>query len=166
MPDYSLGKVYKIICHKTGLVYIGSTCEPTLARRLAKHRRSYKLYLKDKQNYITSFKVLENEVYEIVLMENCSCNNKDELHKMERFLIENNVCVNKYIPGRSHKERYKDDKEQGNDGYRKDYYKNNIDKVKAYYEQNKEKIFNTKKTYREKKKQEKIENEIIPVILE
>ena len=90
MPDYSLGKVYKIVCHKSGLVYIGSTCEPTLARRLAKHRADYKHYLKGKKNYITSFKVLENGVYEIVLIENCSCENKDELHKMERFLIENN----------------------------------------------------------------------------
>ena len=36
MPDYSKGKIYKIVCNVTGLVYVGSTCEPTLARRLAK----------------------------------------------------------------------------------------------------------------------------------
>ncbi len=158
MPDYSLGKIYKIVCHKTGLVYIGSSCEPTLARRLAKHRADYKHYLKGKKHYITSFKVLENGAYEIVLMENCSCDSKDELHKMERFLIENNICVNKHIPGKSWKDRYKEDKLK----YRNDYYKNNIDKVKAYQEQNRDKILKRKKErYREKvekKKQEEIQN--------
>ena len=30
MVNYQLGKIYKIV--GSGLVYIGSTCEPTLAR--------------------------------------------------------------------------------------------------------------------------------------
>ena len=55
---YSRGKIYKIICNVTGLVYVGSTCEPALARRLAGHRRSYKAYLNGKKYYVTSFKVL------------------------------------------------------------------------------------------------------------
>ena len=42
MIDYSKGKIYKIVCNNTGLIYIGSTCEPTLARRLAKHVGNYK----------------------------------------------------------------------------------------------------------------------------
>ena len=101
MPDYSLGKIYKIICHKTGLVYIGSTCEPTLARRLAGHVGDYKRYLKGGKKYTTSFKIIENASYEIVLIETYVCESKDELHKMERFFIENNNCVNKYIPIRT-----------------------------------------------------------------
>ena len=68
MPDYSNGKIYKIICHKTGLVYIGSTCEPTLARRLAGHVGTYKRSLKGNKPHLTSFKVLENGAYEIVLI--------------------------------------------------------------------------------------------------
>ncbi len=48
MPDYSKGKIYKIVCNTTGLVYIGSTCEPTLARRLAGHRGAYNAFLKGK----------------------------------------------------------------------------------------------------------------------
>ena len=128
MPDYSLGKIYKIICHKTGFIYIGSTCEPTLAKRLVKHRAEYVQYLKGKKRYVTSFKILENEVYEIVLIESCSCKSKDELHRQERFYIENNVCVNKCVPGRTAKE----------------YYEINKDKIKKHdrlsYSENKERI--------------------------
>ena len=42
MPDYSNSKIYSIECNKTGLVYIGSTTAPTLARRLAEHRSNFK----------------------------------------------------------------------------------------------------------------------------
>ncbi len=144
MPDYSKGKIYKIICHKTGLVYIGSTCEPTLARRLAGHRSDYKLYLKGKKGNITSFSVLENDVYEIVLIENFSCENKDELYKQENFFIENNICVNRY-----HFQT------------RKEYFTNNKDVVDAqnakYYANNKDKVLARNKARYDKLKQDKIE---------
>ena len=48
MPDYQLGKIYKIECNVTGQRYIGSTCEPILARRLAGHITNYKSYLNGK----------------------------------------------------------------------------------------------------------------------
>jgi predicted GIY-YIG superfamily endonuclease len=49
MPDYSNGKFYKIVCNNiTNECYIGSTCEPILARRLAQHVSRYKSYLKGK----------------------------------------------------------------------------------------------------------------------
>ena len=40
MVNYQLGKIYKIVDNTNGNIYIGSTCEPTLARRLAKQRES------------------------------------------------------------------------------------------------------------------------------
>ncbi len=55
MPDYKLGKIYKIVCNITGKVYYGSTCEPTLARRLAKHAGNYKRWSQGKnESYVTS----------------------------------------------------------------------------------------------------------------
>ena len=71
MPDYSKGKIYKIECYTTGLIYIGSTCEPTIAKRLAKHNSNFTRWKKDntKENYMTSFKVLENNNYDICLIE-------------------------------------------------------------------------------------------------
>lgn len=96
MVNYQLGKIYKIECNVTGLIYIGSTCEPTLARRLAGHTGNYKRYLNDnKCNYVTSFKVLENSNYDIILIENYPCSSKDELHARERYYTNQIDCVNK-----------------------------------------------------------------------
>lgn len=137
---YSKGKVYKIVCNTTGLQYIGSTCEPTLARRLAEHKKQYVRYLKGYNNYITSYKVLENNNYEIVLIENCSCETKDQLYSRERFYIENNECVNLNIPNRKKKE------------YSKIYYEENKDRLieyqKKYFEDNKDKLDEYIKQYR------------------
>ena len=94
MVNYKLGKIYKIVCHKTGQQYIGSTCERTLARRLAGHRTGYNYYLKHKINSSTSYIILEQGNYEIVLIENFPCNTKDELHARECHHIQTNVCVN------------------------------------------------------------------------
>jgi hypothetical protein len=95
MPDYQLGKIYKIECNVTEKVYIGSTCEPTLARRLTKHLTNYKRYLKGAYHYVTSFDVLQNGNYDIVLIESYPCNSKDELHARERYHTNNIDCVNK-----------------------------------------------------------------------
>jgi hypothetical protein len=70
MVNYQLGKIYKIVCRTTGEVYIGSTCEPTLARRLASHRHNFKVYYKNKHGYyISSFSILMRENYYIDLDE-------------------------------------------------------------------------------------------------
>jgi hypothetical protein len=90
MPDYQLGKIYKIVCNITRKVYYGSTCEPTLARRLAKHMSGYNSFKNGIGRYVTSYSILENDDYYIVLVEKCSCNDKMELHQRERFYIENN----------------------------------------------------------------------------
>ena len=50
--------------------------------------------------------------YAIVLIENYPCNNKEELHRRERYHIESNECINKRIPTRTPKERYIDTREK------------------------------------------------------
>ena len=107
MVNYEDAKIYKIICHKTGLIYVGSTC-CSLKIRLARHKSSYKRYIKGKDHFVTSFKLIENGIFEIVLIQNYPCETKKELHKQERFFIESMVCVNKYIPCRTSKE-YRED---------------------------------------------------------
>ena len=95
MPDYQQGKIYKSECNVTGKVYIGSTCEPILARRLTKHVGNYRCYLKGTSNYISSFKIFENGDYCIVLLEKYPCDTKDELLARERYHTNNIDCVNK-----------------------------------------------------------------------
>jgi len=121
MPiDYEKGKIYKIVCNETGKLYVGSTCEPTLAHRLAKHTDSYKRFLKGKSGYYTSYEVIERGNYFIELLENSSCKTKDELFVRERYYIELLDCVNKNIPGQSRNE------------YNKKYESKNKEKIKKY----------------------------------
>ena len=121
---YSRAKIYKIVCNVTGLVYIGSTCEPTLARRLAGHRRCYKNYLNGKYNYITSFKVLENDDCYIELVKECPCNSKDQLIQIEGGYVRETKCVNKIVPGRT-KQQYRDDNKVKIVADNKQYYDEN-----------------------------------------
>ena len=135
MPvNYQNGKIYKIVCNLTNEIYIGSTCEPTLARRLAGHVTQYKNHKNGKTNYVTSFRIIERCNYNIYLIENFPCNNKDELTKREGEIIQNmkndNIVVNKNIAGRT-KAQYE----------------------KVYYEANKCSIRETHKIYRENNKQ-------------
>lgn len=93
MVNYGLGKIYKIVGN--GLTFVGSTCEPTLARRLAGHVAHFKLFLNNKYHYVTSFEVLEGGDYDIVLLEKYPCNTKDELHARERYRTNQIDCVNR-----------------------------------------------------------------------
>jgi hypothetical protein len=117
---YSRGKIYKICSYKTRKIYIGSTCEKYLSNRLARHRQCKREYEKNGTRYTTSFKILEYDDCEIVLIEDFPCKNKYQLHARERYWIENtHNCVNKYIPNRTSKE------------YKKVYNKENREKILA-----------------------------------
>jgi hypothetical protein len=83
---YSQGKIYKIVCNKTGLIYIGSTCK-TLNERLKKHEYDMNLFIKNyktKKSYLcSSFFVFLNKDYKIELIENYPCSSKLELEIRE-----------------------------------------------------------------------------------
>ena len=121
MPEYVNSKIYKIVCNTSKLVYIGSTTEPTLARRLAGHVSSYKFYLKGKRNFVSSFEILENNNFEITLLENVNCNCRDELRKKEREYIEINTCVNRNIPSRKQDQDYFKKYYEDNKEYKREY---------------------------------------------
>ena len=99
MPNYNNSKIYKLVCYETGKCYVGSTTENILSRRLTGHVCAYRRWKKGLRGYVTSFEVLEGGNYKIKLIQNCNCENKDELEEFERHYIENIDCVNKQIPG-------------------------------------------------------------------
>jgi hypothetical protein len=78
-------KIYKIIDNTNDNIYIGSTCEYILSRRLAGHRSMYDRYVKGAKNYTTSFEILKNENYCIILLESYPCDTKDQLTSRESF---------------------------------------------------------------------------------
>ena len=130
MVNYELAKIYKIVCNKTGLIYIGSTCQKLLSQRLSSHVRTHKCWKNGKSNYVTSFKIIEGGDYYMELLEAVSCSSFDELTKKERHYIESIDCVNKYIPSRTSQEYRQDNKEKI-----KVYKQNNKEKIKAYMKQ-------------------------------
>jgi len=148
VKDYSRAKIYKIVCNITNKIYIGSTCEPTLARRLANHVQSFKKWKRDsvKYNNITSFQILEQGDYYIELLEICSCTINEELLARERYYIKSIECVNKY----KNLNRTEEDLKE----YTKEWYIKNIDTIKEYKkeynEKNKDKIKEQKKKNYEK----------------
>ncbi len=132
MVNYKQGKIYKIECNVTGLLYIGSTCKKKLSQRMSEHRSNYKKYLNGKKKYYSVFKVMENKDYVIILIEDFPCNSKDQLFARERYYTNEIECVNiRKNQGRR--------LELGEKQYSKLYYETNIDKIKDY-----------KKEYREK----------------
>jgi len=140
MPDYNKSSIYKIVCNNTGLIYVGSTCQP-LHQRLAAHVKSYK---EDKN--VSSKQIIQNGNYSIILIEEYQCQNKQQLLRKEREYIDALECVNKRRPITSIEEKKEEMKEYNNTNkdkikeYLKEYYNNNKDKIKEYYNTNKDKI--------------------------
>ena len=111
MVNYQLGKIYKIVCRITGEVYVGSTCEPSLARRLGNHRTKCKTFHeKNKGSLISSYQIILRGDYYIDLLENCPCNSSDELRKKEREYYDRIECINKFRPYQFVEERKADQK--------------------------------------------------------
>ena len=140
MPiDYNNSKIYKIIDNTNGNIYIGSTTRK-LSQRLGAHTRQYKHYCNGKSNFISSFDIIKNMSYEIILIEEVNCSNKEQLLKIEREHIEANECINIRIPSRSQKEYIE---------YQKEYNYVNRDKIKEHYEANRDEIIEKQKKYNE-----------------
>ena len=147
MPNYSQGKIYKIIDNTNGNVYYGSTTKKYLCDRISGHRSDCKKYLENNTKYCSSFIVLKNNDYQVILIENYPCENKKQLLERERYYIENNECINKEIPGRTayeyRKIYYKNNKQKFLDlnktdhrkNYQKDYKIKNKDKQNLYFKQ-------------------------------
>ena len=120
MVNFQQGKIYKIVDNTNGNIYIWSTFEKSLARRLASHRAAYNFYLKNNSNFLTSFDILKNGSYKIVLLEAYPCKSRDELKARERYYIERLDCINKNIPNRTD-QQYRDDHKEEKKIYNKKY---------------------------------------------
>ena len=101
---YKLGKIYKITAGD--LTYYGSTIQRYLSSRLSGHRQDYRKWSSDKsEDYCYSFKLFEIDINPtITLVEDCPCERKEQLKARERHYIENNTCVNRYVPNRTDEE--------------------------------------------------------------
>jgi hypothetical protein len=130
MPNYQNGKIYSIRSHsRPDLVYVGSTTQP-LSKRFGEHKTPNSKIKSSKQ--ITDL----GDAY-IELIENYSCNSKEELLKREGEIIRSMDCVNKAIAGRTPKE------------WREDNIETIKEKIKQYHQDNADKIKEQTKQYRQ-----------------
>ena len=90
MPDFSKGKIYKLFSNKSSDVYIGS-CLVDLSKRLYNH--------KSKSNQAISKRMfVDDAIITIVLIEDCPCENKNQLKACELHYITTLQCINKNKP--------------------------------------------------------------------
>jgi hypothetical protein len=128
MEKLKIGKIYKLIDNTNENIYIGSTTR-TLNQRLSDHKCKYNRYLNGKGRNVTSYNIIKNNDYRIELVKYVIYKDKKELFQRERYYIENNNCINKNIPLRTHKEYFIDNKERykeyriDNKDYKKEYDK-------------------------------------------
>ena len=153
MPNYQNGKIYKIINNENDDIYIGSTCQK-LCERMSGHRCDYNKYLDNNNKYITSYKILQYNTANIILIENFPCNSKEELHAREAFHIINNICVNRCVPGRTNKE-YREDNKEYYQKYSKEYREDNKEYIQKYSKEYRE----DNKEYSKEYRKEKYEND-------
>lgn len=172
MPEYSQSKIYQIKCDTTGLVYIGSTTQ-NLAKRIANHVSTFY----GGYSQCSSQSVLENNNYRYSLIEEYSCDNKEQLHMREQFHIDQQTCVNKcraFTTEEIKKERekkwrednrtqllkgkrdyYNEDKQKWIDNSR-EWVLNNKERVQKnqshWVEQNREHVAEYKKKWRARKR--------------
>mgnify|MGYP003660660021 CR=1 FL=1 len=114
MVDYSKGRIYKIAPNNgDNICYIGSTTK-NLSTRWAQHKNEYK-HRKTPKNSKIIFDKYGITNCNIELIEYYKCNTKEELHTREAYHIKNNNSVNKFIPLRTKKEYYEDNKQKINE---------------------------------------------------
>lgn len=94
MPNYQEGKIYAIIDNTNGNKYIGSTANK-LSVRLSGHKCSLRQFKKgNTKKGCASFQIIENNNYEITLIEKYPCNTKRELEKREQYWIDTTDNIN------------------------------------------------------------------------
>lgn len=136
--DYKNGKVYKIVNSVDDSIYIGSTCQP-LAKRFYEHKKALKTFKYPLYNHM---ELIGLDLFDIVLVEEYQCDNKDQLHaREEHWRKELGATLNarKCHTGLTQQE------------YNRQYYAENFDKLiaqkKQYYEDHREERIDQMKEY-------------------
>ena len=166
--DYSKSMIYKLCCKDPHItdIYIGSTTN--FKNRKYQHKNGcINENNKDYNNYKYQF-IRDNggfENFDMILIENVSCNNKRELEQVERkYIDELKPPLNsiKSYSTEQEKKEYKKNWRETNQEYYKEYSKNwretNQEYYKEYHKIKSEKIKEKKKIYNENNKDKIKEN--------
>lgn len=150
MPDYSKGKIYKVVniaspneCD----CYIGSTCN-SLSKRFSVHKKDSKQQRNQNIVLYQKFHELGVENFRIVLLEEFPCKKSEQLRAREEYHRQKIGAAYNMMRALATKQDISQDK--------KDKYQENkeriCEKVKQYRMSNKEKVAATDKKYYEANK--------------
>jgi hypothetical protein len=142
MPDYKNGKLYKLQCDD-GYYYIGSTCNE-LRFRLYGHKTDSKDENSKKYQHINT---IGWDRVRIVLVEDCPCENKQQLVRKEDMLIrsceKDPLCLNSRRESHNRQEYYQENREHILEN-KKEYQQTHSQQIKErksiYYQEHKEEI--------------------------
>lgn len=135
MVNYSDSKIYKLVNNVDEKIYVGSTCG-TLRLRKSKHKQESTRSIE--RMVYKHLNEIGWETVEIILIEAFECNNKDELHKRERYWIDElKPELNKQLPASTIEEqnqrknkKWKDNNKEHLSTYNEEYRKKNIEDIK------------------------------------
>jgi len=132
---------YKIINHDSSLIYVGST-KKSLLVRLAEHVLSHDRAKNCKANKLASYYILDQDYFKIDLIESIECiDNKERLMKEQEYInqfsgINKNKAYSEFNQlskeswNQYHRNFYWNTKYRD---YKKDYYKNNKQRIQYKY---------------------------------
>ena len=130
MPDYTKGKIYKVLNTLDDEVYIGSTFQP-LSNRMTGHRKScfYSKHMTDRHKLYKHMRDIGKDKFYIELIKDFPCETKWQLFAEEGIHIREIGTLNEKIAGRSGKQ-YKEDHKERYKSYAKEYHLQNQDKIR------------------------------------
>jgi hypothetical protein len=150
--DYTNGKVYCIRNNLDDRVYIGSTCQ-TLAQRMTQHRKNMKDIKKNNTKLYKAMLELGKEAFYIELIEECGCENQQQLRRREgEYIRSYQSGLNQIIAGRTKAELNKENRSiirQREVEYERRTRDMIRERKQKYYQDNKERISEREKKYRE-----------------
>ena len=132
MPDFSKGKIYKLVSNISSDIYIGS-CLIDLSKRLYRH--------KARSNTCVSKRMfVDDAIISIVLIEDCPCENKNQLKARELHYITNINCININKPFISDIQIINGDNKEWMNQYQAQYYDAHKEQRAQYINTHKELI--------------------------
>lgn len=148
MVKYKNGRIYKLVNNIDDKIYVGSTTQ-SLCRRKVEHKSRSKNKIKSNYKVYKHLNKIGWENVDIVLIEKYPCNDKEVMHKRERYWIELlGASLNTSIPTRKIKEWVEKNKDKLKN-YKKEYRKQNKEKIrkqqKEYQKKNKQQISSNRK---------------------
>ena len=103
--DFKNGRIYCIRNTIDDDIYVGSTCQP-ISKRMAKHRDSMKEVNRNTKIF-TRMRDIGVDNFYIELIEECPCDNLEQLRRREGHFIREMATLNQHIAGRTSQEQHK-----------------------------------------------------------